>query len=67
MSFPYQVSITIQPVKGGFIVQYPEFVNGEQHPVMVTEVVTTIGKAMRVAKAAVEEFSLVKKSTDDVE
>ena len=63
----YDVQISIQPVVGGFIVRYPSFVEGFEHPVNVTEVVTSLGKAMRVAKTAVETFSLVKKSADDAE
>ena len=59
-------SVSIQPVVGGFVLKYPVIdVNG--NPMYVQEVVTSIGKAMRVAKAKVEEFSLVKKTTDDAE
>jgi hypothetical protein len=61
----YQVSINIQPVKGGFIVSYPENVDGTTQ--FVTEVVTTVGKAMRIARVAVEEFSTVSKVKDDAE
>lgn len=58
--------ITIAPVIGGFIIEYPQWdVNGEVK--VVIEVVTTIGKAMRVTKKAVEAFSLVAKSKDDAE
>lgn len=67
MAYPVQATISISPVKGGFIVVYPQFVEGEEYPVQVQEVVTTVGKAMRVAKAAVEEFSLVKKDAADAE
>lgn len=64
---PFQASVTITCAKGGFIVAYPQAVDGEEYPFMVQEVVTTVGKAMRVAKAAVEEFSLVVKSKEDAE
>ena len=63
----YDVQISIQPVVGGFIVCYPAFVEGLEHPVNTTEVATSLGKAMRIAKTAVEAFSLVKKSADDAE
>ena len=62
-----QANITITCAKGGFIVSYPEVVEGQEYPFMVQEVVTTVGKAMRVAKAAAEEFSLVTKSKEDAE
>jgi hypothetical protein len=59
-----QVEISIAPVIGGFVVTYPrQDDNGET--VVVQEVATTVGKAMRVAKAAVEAYSLVTKSKDD--
>jgi hypothetical protein len=57
--------ITISPVVGGFVVEYPKHTdNGVVH---VTEVATSVGKAMRIAKDAVQAFSLVKKSADDAE
>jgi len=61
----YQVSVTIQPVIGGFVVHYPVLKDGEEYPLMVQEVATTSGKAMRIAKAAVESFSLVTKAKDE--
>ena len=57
----YDVNVSIRAVIGGFIVSYPKFIGDSEHPFTVTEVTTTLGKAMRVAKAALEEFSLVKK------
>jgi hypothetical protein len=63
----YNVQVSIRPVVGGFIVDYPTFVEGVEQPVNATEVATSIGKAMRIAKTAVEAFSLVKKSADDTE
>jgi len=59
-------TVTIQPVLGGFVVHYPvhDDKGGVQH---VQEVATSLGKAMRIAKTAVEAFSLVKKSADDAE
>jgi len=60
------VIITIEPVIGGFVVKYP--VHGKKDEVTFhTEVATSLGKAMRVAKTAVEEFSLVKKTAEDAE
>lgn len=59
-----QVEITIAPVIGGFVVTYPRMQDDGDH-VLVQEVATTSGKAMRIAKAAVEAFSLVTKSKDD--
>lgn len=58
------VEVTIAPVLGGFIVTYPRAVAGTGLEI-VKEVATTPGKAIRIAKAAVEAFSLVKK--DDTE
>lgn len=58
--------ITIEPVLGGFVVTYPK-ADANGIVVIQVEVATTVGKAMRIAKAAVEEFSLVKKSADDAE
>jgi hypothetical protein len=55
--------INIAIAVGGFIVSYP--VKDGEDVKYVSEVVTTVGKAMRVAKKAVEEFSLVAKSKDD--
>jgi len=63
----YEVQVSIRPVLGGFVVRYPTFVEGVEHPVEVSEVATSLGKAMRIAKTAVEAFSLVKKSADDAE
>lgn len=60
-----EVSIVIRPVIGGFVVEYPVHTRGVVE--RRTEVATSLGKAMRVAKTAVEEFSLVKKSADDAE
>lgn len=59
-------SVSIQPVIGGFVVQYP-VIGDDGVAQYVQEAVTTVGKAMRVAKAKVEEFSLVKKAADDAE
>lgn len=59
-----QVEITIAPVIGGFVVTYPRAdENGDLE--FVQEVATTSGKAVRIAKAAVEAYSLVTKSKDD--
>lgn len=60
-----QVSISIQPVLGGFIVEYPT--QTDNGVVVATEVATSVGKAMRLAKDAVQEFSLVKKAAEDAE
>jgi hypothetical protein len=58
--------VTIAPVIGGFVVTYPRLVPGVENAIeFVEEVATTSGKAMRIAKAAVEAFSLVAKSKDD--
>jgi hypothetical protein len=58
-----QVEITIAPVIGGFVVTYPR--TGEDGTLeFVQEVATTSGKAVRIAKAAVEAFSLVTKKDD---
>jgi hypothetical protein len=58
-----QVEITIAPVIGGFVVTYPRAdANGELE--FVQEVATTSGKAVRIAKAAVEAYSLVTKKDD---
>jgi hypothetical protein len=62
---PTQHVISIQPVLGGFVVQYPLHTDGGV--VHTVEVATSLGKAMRIAKTAVEAFSLVKKSADDAE
>lgn len=56
------VQITIAPVRGGFLVSYP--VQAEAGVVLVQEVATTSGKAMRIARTAVEAFSLVKKDDE---
>lgn len=66
----YDAVITIRPVKGGFIVDYPIMPNDEGKnpmPTYVTEVAASLGKAMRVAKTAVEEFSLVAKDKNESE
>jgi hypothetical protein len=63
----YEAHISISPVRGGFIVRFPTFVEGLEHPVEVQEVTTSVGKAMRIAKDAVNAFSLVKKTADDAE
>lgn len=61
-----QVSIVIEPVIGGFVVTYPRAdENGD--PEFVQEVATTSGKAIRIAKAAVEAYSLVTKKDDAAE
>ena len=65
MGFPIQASVTITCARGGFVVSYPEHVEGEQYPAIVQEVATTSGKAMRIAKAAVEAFSLVQKTKEE--
>lgn len=59
-------SVSIQPVVGGFVVQYP-VIGDDGMATYVQEVATSIGKAMRIAKTKVEEFSLVKKTADDAE
>ena len=59
-------TVTVQPVLGGFIVHYP-VIDDKGDVILVQEVATSLGKAMRIAKTAVEEFSLVKKSADDAE
>lgn len=60
------VSIVITPAIGGFVVDYP--VKGADGDITyVSEVATTVGKAMKMTKKAVEEFSLVAKSKDDAE
>jgi pyruvate carboxylase len=66
-TLPLEVEITVKPAIGGFIVTYPKYVEGFTHPVYVKEVVNTVGKAMRLVKAATEEFSLVIKSKDEAE
>jgi hypothetical protein len=63
----FDINVSIRPVIGGFVVRYPVFVDNVEAPVEVTEVATSLGKAMRIAKTAVEAFSLVKKSADDAE
>jgi hypothetical protein len=57
-------TVSIQPVLGGFVVHYP-VVDDKGDVDHVQEVATSLGKAMRIAKAAVEKFSLVKKTADD--
>jgi hypothetical protein len=57
--------ITIEPVIGGFIVTYPKYHNDILHHVQ--EVCTSSGKAMKVAKAAVETFSLVTKAKSEAD
>lgn len=59
-------SINIQPVLGGFIVSYPVR-TGEDGTDYRQEVATSLGKAMRIAKTSVEEFSLVAKDKADAE
>ncbi len=61
-----QVNISISPVIGGFVVHYPATAE-DGNVYYVQEVATTSGKAMRIAKAAVEAFSLVTKSKDEAE
>lgn len=65
MAMPIQAQISINCVKGGFIVSYPAYVDGVEQPVQIEEVATTVGKAMRIAKVAVNEFSQVVKSKED--
>ncbi len=60
------VHVTISPVIGGFVVTYPKH-DADGDAVLVQEVATSVGKAMRIAKDAVNAFSLVKKSADDAE
>jgi hypothetical protein len=62
-----QVEVKIAPVIGGFVITYPRLADngGVEFVEFVQEVATTSGKAMRVAKAAVDAFSLVTKSKDD--
>lgn len=62
---PFEVTITLKPVTGGFIVSYPKWVEGAEYPLQVTEVTTNVGKAARLVKAAASEFSLVAKSKED--
>ncbi len=57
------VSIIIRPVIGGFVVEYPKIT--ESGVVQLTEIATSAGKAMRIAKDAVQEFSLIKKTEDE--
>lgn len=57
------VQITIAPVRGGFVVSYPVLApSGDIEAVQ--EIATTSGKAMRIARLAVEAFSLVKKDDE---
>ncbi len=56
------VQITIAPVRGGFLVSYP--IQGDDGVQVVQEIATTSGKAMRIARLAVEAFSLVKKDDE---
>ena len=60
------IEITISPVIGGFVVTYPQLTENGAVGFM-KEVATTSGKAMRIAKAAVEAFSLVTKAKDEAE
>jgi hypothetical protein len=60
-------SIAIQPVLGGFIVSYPRRDSTPEGIEHVQEVTTSLGKAMRIAKAALEEFSLVTKDKAEAE
>jgi hypothetical protein len=64
-----EVFITIQPAVGGFVVRYPKsYGSGEDHRIeYVSEVATTVGKAMRAVKRAVTDFSLVQTSKEDSE
>lgn len=57
-------NVTIQPVLGGFVVHYPKIADNGDVKIQI-EVATSVGKAMRIAKAAVEEFSLVAKATEE--
>lgn len=59
------VEIVIRPVLGGFVVDYPT--HTDEGIAFRSEVATSLGKAMRIVKTAVEAFSLVKKSADDAE
>jgi hypothetical protein len=62
-------TITITPVLGGFIVSYPKMnvvhADDSYGHEYVQEVATTVGRAMRIAKLAVDEFSLVTKAKTD--
>lgn len=62
----HDIHIVISPVIGGFVVTYPKH-DAEGDLVEVREVATSVGKAVRIAKAATEQFSLVKKTADDAE
>jgi hypothetical protein len=62
----FDAHITISPVIGGFVVSYPKHTD-DGDAIMVQEVTTSVGRAMRIAKDAVNAFSLVKKTTDDAE
>ena len=58
-NLPIDVTISVRPVIGGFIVTYPKYFDGCPNAAYVTEVVNTVGKAMILVKAATKEFSLV--------
>jgi hypothetical protein len=58
------IKISIEPVIGGFIVTYPKYGNVSDIQ-LVQEVTTAASKAMRIAKTAVEQFSLVTKPKSD--
>lgn len=64
-----EANITISCLRGGFVVTYPDYVTDEatglEQVQEVQEVATSIGKAVRIAKGAVERFSLVKKDAAD--
>lgn len=60
----YEAQICISPVIGGFVVTYPKH-DEDGRVVEIREVATSVGKAMRIAKDAVNVFSLVKKTADD--
>lgn len=65
MKIAPQVLITLQPVRGGFVVNYPVAVDGQDEPVMVTEATTNLARAVRLVKAAGEQFSLVSKKDEE--
>ena len=55
----FNAYISIQPVTGGFVVMYPA---GEDNNFqMTTEVATTVSKALKIVRAAVEKFSKLEK------
>lgn len=54
-----QATISVQPVKGGFIVSYPG--DSDSGYPFATEVTTSISKALKIVRTQVEKFSLLEK------